>query len=39
MSTATKLAVDWTEQELVPDAITHLDAADGARRHRLRAVD
>lgn len=30
MSTATQLAVDWTEQGLVPDAITHLDAAEAA---------
>ena len=46
MNTATQLAVDWTEQGLVADAITHFDAAEAAalkltraRRHRLRAVD
>ncbi|MFH0342920.1 MAG: hypothetical protein ACHBNF_12490 [Chromatiales bacterium] len=30
MSTATQLAVDWTEQGLVSDAITRLDAAEAA---------
>ncbi len=30
MSTATQLAVDWTEQGLVADAITHFDAAEAA---------
>jgi len=29
MSTSTQLVVDWTEQGLMPDAITHLDAARG----------
>lgn len=30
MSTATQLAVDWTKEGLVPDAITHLDATEAA---------
>lgn len=39
MSTATQLAVDWTEQGLVADAITHLDAAEAALKLIFERAD